>query len=94
MRNGCRGNPLAGKLNSAGWPTLFPGDNSDAIVPDTSQLNGGTGTLGAFGPAIHSVSLEDLDFSGPGELEPGSGIPDAVVDRLNYRTDDPVFQQP
>jgi pimeloyl-ACP methyl ester carboxylesterase len=74
-------NPLAANLTSQNWPNVF-GQASDAIVPVLSQLNGGTAGL-VFTGLIHSSSIEQLNFSGPAELDTASPIPSAVVNLLN-----------
>jgi len=39
----------------------------------------------------HTSPIESLGFIGPSEIDPGSGIPDAVVGLLNEATNGPDF---
>jgi hypothetical protein len=69
-------------MTSAGWPTVFAGQNSDAIVPLSSQLNG-LGGVQVSG-IIHTASFEKLGFLGPAELDPDSfGVSAQVINVLN-----------
>ncbi len=74
--------PLAQSLTVGGWPNIFRQD-SDAIVPLTSQLNNSLGA--GFSGLIHSAGVESLGFSGPGELDPDQQtlIPSTVIQLLN-----------
>lgn len=74
--------PLVKKLtNSAisGWATLF-GQDSDAIVPLTSQYNG---LAGMQETAVHSKGTVKLGFGSPHEYEQASHIPTKVIELLN-----------
>lgn len=73
--------PLADDLSSSGWPAIFSQQNSDTIVPLTSQMPVSNGKR--FVGVIHSNGLLGLDFVGPAELDSQSGIPQAVIDLLN-----------
>ena len=79
------GDPLAIDLTSFLWPTVFGGQSSDAVVPLNSQLN--NGTPGPNTPTlpgvIHSEGMEGLNFIGPTELDPDSGVPTQVINLLN-----------
>jgi len=77
----CGGNPLADNLTSQGWPTVFNNQPNDAIVPQSSELDLLSGFV-AVG-VIHTDSLAKLDFTGPGELDPASGISNQVINLLN-----------
>jgi pimeloyl-ACP methyl ester carboxylesterase len=81
-------NPLAQDLTSSKWPDVF-GQASDAIVPQTSQLNGGSGFL--VNGVVHSLGVEDLSFKGPAELDEASTIPAKVIDLLNERSNGTDF---
>lgn len=87
--------PLANNLTSQNWPTIFgssPNNANDAMVPQTSQLNGTSNLLLVFPYVIHSPAIEMLGFTGPSELDSASGIPDWVVDLLNEPTDGTEFR--
>ena len=78
--------PLALDLQPPSWNNVFGGVANDGIVPVTSQLNSPIVTSSAantFPGVIHSPGILDLGFSPPSELDPSSGIPDAVVNLLN-----------
>lgn len=83
-------NPLARALTPQNWPTVF-GQASDAVVPLSSQLNGGSGT--PFDGVIHSAGMERLNFNGPTELDPNSNIPSRVIELLNEASNGPDFHQ-
>lgn len=85
------GDPLAEDLTPTAWPKLFnpqgndPNDgNNDAIVSETSQLNG-LSSLFVFQGVVHSPGTEGLGFLPPSVLDPDSatGIPSAVISLLN-----------
>jgi len=79
------GSPLALLLTNTPpgtWNQEFSGQPNDGIVPLVSQLNGTSSTL-IFPGVIHSPGIEDLDFVGPSELDPASGIPDEIIKLLN-----------
>lgn len=84
------GNPLARALTATGWPTVF-GQASDAVVPLSSQLNGGGGS--PFDGVIHSGGMERLNFNGPTELDSASNIPSRVIDLLNEASTGTDFHQ-
>ena len=89
----CPGSALAASLTPLGWPTVFGGQPSDAVVPLNSQLNGNLSGL-QFNGIIHSAGLEDLDFTGPGELDPLSNvnpIQTAVIGALNLSINNSLF---
>lgn len=90
IRFHCSDAPLAKALTSKGWETVF-GQANDAIVPQTSQLDGGNGQVVAG--VIHSGGVANLSFKGPDELDGGSGIPAKVVDLLNERLDGTDFRR-
>jgi pimeloyl-ACP methyl ester carboxylesterase len=93
--------PLAEALTPSGWPAIFK-QNSDAIVPLSSQLSGSTSlvlsdtvTLANANTfiAVHSKGTEQLGFGGPHELEGISSIPVKVVSLLNTPvTDNNTFR--
>ena len=72
-------------LTAQSWPTVF-GQDSDAIVPLTSQLNNSTGL--SFPGLIHSAGVKSLSFAGPSELDPDemTHIPSTVIVLLNSRS--------
>ncbi len=66
----CRNSPLAQNLTVAGWPTVF-GQDSDAIVPVTSQRNNGSAAATVPG-VVHTssiVGISGLGFNGPAETD-------------------------
>ena len=67
-----------------GWPTIT-GQNSDGIVPLTSQLNNTQPTSSGMEilGVVHSGGALGLGFSGPTELDQASGIPAQVILLLN-----------
>ncbi len=81
---GCPSDPLAQDLTSTKWPTIFDNTANDAIVSETSQLNG-LSPVFVFQSVVHSPGTEDLGFSGPSVLDPDSvtGIPSTVILLLN-----------
>ncbi len=87
------GEPLAFALTPTGWPGIFFGQPNDAVVPLSSQLNGGSLGVTADG-VIHSLGLEKLGFYGPIELasDPANSIPTGLINLLNERRDGPDFQ--
>ena len=70
---------MADNFTAQNWPTIF-GQDSDAIVPLTSQLNG---LQGSQFTAVHSRGAVRLGFGPPQELEEVTGIPDKVIELLN-----------
>lgn len=72
-------------LNPAvGWPAIF-GEQSDAIVPLSSQLDGFSSSGFVFSGFLHSSGAQRLGFSGNTVLDPDSttGIPSTVIKLLN-----------
>jgi pimeloyl-ACP methyl ester carboxylesterase len=90
IRVWCSSNPLAKNLTSANWHNVF-GQDSDAIVPLTSQLGGGDGTT--ITGVIHSNGVTALSFNGPSELDDSSTIPSTVIDLLNERSNGSDFRR-
>jgi pimeloyl-ACP methyl ester carboxylesterase len=90
------GDPLAKELTSSGWPSIFSGEDNDAIVPLSSQLNNNSlATSNVFvfvAPAgyVHSQGTEKLGFAGPSVLDPGD-IPNQVIKLLNTPVTQPAF---
>jgi hypothetical protein len=83
-------NPIAKALTRQGWPRFF-GQDSDGIVPLSSQLNGEPGAPGAvFDGVIHTDAIKELGFIGPSELE-FKGIQSKVIDLLNKPNNSPEF---
>lgn len=90
IRATCAGDPLADNLTSTSWRTVFGNQESDGIVPESSQTNNG---MGATAPAmgfVHSKGIigpASLGFTGPHETSDGSWgqnpIPGTVVELLN-----------
>jgi hypothetical protein len=80
-RAACSNSQLGPLLTATGWPTIFGGDPSDAIVNLTSEQAGLTSTN--VQGVIHTVALEPLNFVGPPELDSLSGIPPLVTQLLN-----------
>jgi hypothetical protein len=80
----CGKDVLGGNLTAQGWPTIV-GNESDAVVPLNSQLNGQTSdsSLVAVHTAVHTSAVADLGFGSPHELEEASGIPNRVIEFLN-----------
>jgi len=89
------GSTLGNSLTPLGWPSVFgaPPNASDAVVPLNSQLNGNLSAPQVFG-VIHSAGLEDLDFTGPAELDPSSDIDtiqNYVIGALNLSVNSSFF---
>jgi pimeloyl-ACP methyl ester carboxylesterase len=74
------GDPLADALTPAGWPSVFGGNASDAIVPLTSELANLSGTQ--FDGAVHSPGVLNLSFAGPDVLHLAT-VTTKVIDLLN-----------
>lgn len=88
---GCPNDPLAQSLTQQGWPAIF-GENNDAIVGISSQLNTANPgpTVGfQFAGYVHSQGTEKLSFTGPSVLDPNIvapqtiSIPNQVINLLN-----------
>jgi hypothetical protein len=77
--------PLASDLTPTGWNNIFSGQANDAIVPVSSQLNGGGGTV--IPGIIHTDALYRLSFNGLAELSQAvsgsSTIQSSVINLLN-----------
>ena len=86
--------PIAQILTWEGWNGIFGGRPNDGAVSVDSQLSLKTGNFAATG-TIHSNGLLKIGFSGPAEVEAGSGIPAKVLELLNApaktRADGGVF---
>lgn len=84
--------PLALDLTPSNWYNVF-GQDSDAVVPILSQLNGRLpahpGTLSGI---IHSRGMLSLGFYGPVELDGGSGVSTVVINLLNEQPGGTDFQ--
>jgi pimeloyl-ACP methyl ester carboxylesterase len=80
LRAICHANPIAQALDSFDWPRLFSSEDSDAIVPLTSQTNQ-TGSAITF-PVIHSEGTHLLGFVSPDVLG-DIGVAHAVIQLLN-----------
>jgi hypothetical protein len=105
LHNYCSSDPLAQKLTSMGWPTVFTQFNgeasSDAVVGLGSQLNLPPNPSSASGfqftGYIHSRGLLDLSFAGPSVVDPdivppqGVSIPKQVINLLNTPVTQPSF---
>jgi len=100
VRKQCTADPVAQDLTSTGWPTIFSNSsdpnsgNNDAIVSETSQLNGfstGTGSDQVFTGVVHSKGTESLGFSPPSVLDPDptNEIPMWVIQELNTPVNTP-----
>jgi pimeloyl-ACP methyl ester carboxylesterase len=82
IRLACSSDPLTQNLTSQHWPNVFA-QQSDAVVPLTSELNGlSVGALTVDG-VIHTAAIEALNFNGPAELDGFTAIPDKIVELLN-----------
>ncbi len=99
---GCPNDPLARSLTQQGWPAIF-GENNDAIVGLSSQLNTAPGSTAGIGfqftGYVHSQGTEKLSFTGPSVLDPDVVAPQTisisnrVINLLNTPvTNSTVFQ--
>jgi pimeloyl-ACP methyl ester carboxylesterase len=79
-------------LNAGNWPSLFNGNDSDGIVAVTSQ-NGTSAETGGYPGLIHTPTLEQLGFAGPGEIEEQNYIPNQVVFLLNQPVGSVYFKK-
>jgi hypothetical protein len=81
--------------DSTQWPAFFNNAPNDAIVPQTSELNGLASSLGfVFTDFLHSAGTRDLGFSGASVLDAGasspfSQIPYQVIALLNTPVNTP-----
>jgi probable HAF family extracellular repeat protein len=86
------GDPLANALTSTGWPAIFMNQANDAVVSESSQLNGlDPGSGFTFIGYVHSPGTEALGFSGPSVLDAKIGAGDTVVFLLNKPVTQPSF---
>lgn len=91
------GDPLAQDLTPTRWPQIFGTDQSDAIVPEASQLDGFGAAAGSVFPnLLHSSSLAGflgLGFSGTSVLDPdpANPVPNQVIQLLNTPVTQPTF---
>ena len=97
---GASANPLAVNLTSTKWPTIFgspDAQNSDAIVPLSSQQNGSGADAFYFPGYIHSDGTAKLGFGPPSitdnPSDPTKTVPNAVIQLLNTPINDAVFQR-
>jgi hypothetical protein len=95
IRTVCSNDPLASALTPSAWPTIV-GQQSDAIVPVSSQLAGNGTSEFPFAVAVHSPGAEALGFAtgtppGPTELEASSGVPGEILQLLNTPVSNTVF---
>jgi len=91
--------------SSQQWPVIFGGLSlgtpwplssgpSDGIVPVNSALNGAAPVEGVnlFSGAIHGPGTHDVGFDYPSLLDPGSLVPNRVVELLNEPIAGPSFR--
>jgi pimeloyl-ACP methyl ester carboxylesterase len=94
IRARCPTDFLAESLTASDWSDVFLGQNSDAIVPLESQMNGLPGP--PFSGFVHSDGTETLGFTWPSVLDESRPpqavhrIPARVIDLLNT----PVWSLP
>ncbi len=90
---------MALNLTSSGWPNVFSGAPSDAIVPFTSQVNRKngiitttilSGSLFSSPGRLHGGGLDSLGFAPPTVLDRGA-VPSQVVALLNLPVTDPAY---
>jgi pimeloyl-ACP methyl ester carboxylesterase len=84
----CGGDPLANDLTVSGWPMVV-GDQSDAIVPLSSQVNNGSAVTQVA--AIHSPGTKQLGFLPPDSLEESTGNPTTAINLLNTWVEDKPY---
>jgi pimeloyl-ACP methyl ester carboxylesterase len=90
---GSNGDPLGNMFTSTAWPLIFGpagNNNNDAIVGQTSQLNGLSSNFVHSG-LLHSAGTEDLSFTGPTVLDPASA-PNPVATDVIKLLNTPVTQ--
>lgn len=87
----CSPDPLALSLTPELWPTIF-GQDSDAVVPILSQLDGKPAYPNTLPGVVHSPGIIELSFNGPVELDGLSGVSTTVVNLLNEPPNGPDFQ--
>jgi pimeloyl-ACP methyl ester carboxylesterase len=83
---GCPNDPLAQALTSQAWPSVFGGNDNDAIVSVNSQLNGGSG-LQRSG-FVHSSGTTSLGFAPPSILDAAASTAEDVIQLLNTPVSD------
>jgi hypothetical protein len=72
-------------------PNARKDEPNNAIVAETSQLNGiSGGVVFVFPGYVHSPGTEKLGFSSRSVLDPGT-IPNEEIDLLNTPVNDPAF---
>jgi hypothetical protein len=79
---GCWRDPLAQQLTATGWPAVFGGQATDAVVSEFSQLNGTVGLGAEFLGLVHSMGAEEFGFSAPSVLDSPS-VSEYVIALLN-----------
>jgi hypothetical protein len=84
-------NPLATLLTPTGWPSVFGNQQSDAVVPFSSEVNNLTvPTNDQFTGYIHSPGFTRLGFTGPTIVDAGA-VPTRVIQLLNTPVTQPEF---
>ena len=75
IRDYCNQDPLGTAFTPTGWP-FITGQNSDGIVPLTSQLNNTQPTSPGMEVqgVVHSTGMPSLGFNGPAELDQVPGL--------------------
>lgn len=86
IRVACGSAPLAIDLTPSGWPGIL-GNQSDAIVPLNSQIEGRPSAAFPPGGEVHSPGTEYLGFAGPSELDDMAVIAPEVLQLLNTPVD-------
>ena len=86
-------NPLAQFLNPFDWPRVFGSQDSDAIVPLTSQTNQ-TGSATIL-PVVHSEGTRSIGFNAPdvlGDARTAAAVIQMLnIDRATTPTYRPLF---
>lgn len=83
---------LADALTAQKWPAVFGGQDNDAIVSVTSQLNGGNPSAPPpFAGRLHSRGTQQLGFAPPSIQNPGP-VPVLVTEALNAPAYGPSFR--
>ena len=80
-------------LKAGNWPSLFNGHDSDGVVAVTSQFATSATFTDGFSGVIHTPTLEELGFAGPGEIEEQNYIPNAVIFLLNQPVGSEYFKK-
>ncbi len=90
----CGSDPLLRNLTATGVPTIF-GQDSDGIVPFSSQVNGRPISINdeaVFQGYVHSDGTTDLGFGGPSVLnDPTIRVTQEVIKLLNTPVTSPRF---